>query len=208
MEVDPMKLFFSPEFSSLAGHIALLEAGLPFDVAEVDFETKRLADGGSLLDVNPKGQVPALMFDDGRVLTENVAILAWIADRAPHLAPSGDLGRYRLLEMLAFIASEIHKRFPIYFSVPEDAQAPIAEDIVRWFGFVADRLDGGYLFGEAFGVADAYLFVMARGALQLGFPLDGRIGDYVARIGSRPAVREALSRETAQPQVADAGQVS
>jgi glutathione S-transferase len=171
-----MKLFFAPEFSSLADHIALLEAGLPFEIAQVDLESKQLSAGGSYLDINPKGQVPALMFDDGQVLTENVAILAWVADRAPHLAPSGDLGRYRLLEMLSFIASEIHKRFPIYMSVPEDAQAPIAEEIVGWFDFVAPRLEGGYLLGETFSVADAYLFVMARGALQLGFPWMKRFG--------------------------------
>ena len=201
-----MKLFFAPGFSSLADHIALLEAGLSFEIVEVDLESKRLRDGGDYLDINPMGQVPALAFDDGQVLTENAAILAWIADRAPHLAPSGDLGRYRLLEMLSLIASEIHKRFPIWFSLPEDARAPIAGDIVRWFGFVAPRLEHGYLFGEAFSVADAYLFVMARGALQLDFPLGSPLQNYVARIEARPAVQAALSREDAsskaQPQQA------
>ncbi|WP_034159883.1 glutathione S-transferase N-terminal domain-containing protein [Sphingomonas sp. ERG5] len=190
-----MKLFFAPGFSSLADHIALLEAGLPFEIAEVDPESKRLVDGSSYLDINPNGLVPALMFDDGRVLTENVAILAWVADRAPQLAPPGDFGRYRLLETLSFIASEIHKRFPIYLSLPEDTQGPIAGDIVRWFDCVAPRLTRGYLFGETFSVADAYLFVMARGALYLEFPLDERLRDYVARIEARPAVQAALTRE-------------
>jgi glutathione S-transferase len=190
-----MKLFLAPGFSSLADHIALIEAGLRFEIARVDLESKRLDAGGDYLEVNPKGQVPALLFDDGQVLTENVAILAWAADRAPRLAPAGDLGRYRLLEMLSFIASEIHKRFPIYLSLPEDAQAPIADDIVRWFGLVAPGLERGYLFGEAFSVADAYLFVMARGALELGFPLDEAFPDYVARVEARPAVRAALRRE-------------
>lgn len=198
-----MKLFFAPGFSSLADHIALLEAGLRFETAQVDLELKQLADGGSYVDVNPKGQVPALMLDDGQVLTENVAILAWVADRAPHLAPSGDLGRYRLLEMLSFIASEIHKRFPIFLSLPEDAGEPIARDIVRGFGFVAPRLGRGYLFGEMFSVADAYLFVMARGALQLGFPLDEAFRDYVDRIEARPAVQSALSREASTPQAVE-----
>ena len=190
-----MRLFLAPGFSSLADHIALLEAGLSFEIAPVDLETKRLADGGAYLDVNPKGQVPALRFDDGQVLTENVAILAWVADRAPHLAPPGDLGRYRLLEMLGFVASEIHKRFPIYLSLPEEAGEPIARDIARWFDFVAPRLERGYLFGQTFGVADAYLFVMARGALQLGFPLGEPFEDYVARIEARPAVQAALGHE-------------
>jgi glutathione S-transferase len=197
MEVDAMKLFFAPEYSSLADHVALLEAGLPFEIAEVDLETKRLVDGGDYLGINARGQVPALMFDDGQVLTENVAILAWVADRAPHLMPADDFGRYRLLEMLSLMASEIHKRFPIYLSLPEDAQAPIASDIVRWFDFLAARLERGYLFGEAFSVADAYLFVLARGAIALDFPLSEPLRDYVARIEARPAVQAALSRERA-----------
>ena len=197
-----MKLFLAPGFSSLADHIALLEAGLAFELALVDIESKQLADGGDYLDINLKGQVPALRLDDGQVLTENVAILSWIADRAPHLAPAGDLGRYRLLEMLSFIASEIHKRFPIYLSLPEDAGAPVASDIARWFGFVAPRLKGGYLFGETFSAADAYLFVMARGALELGLPLGEAFQDYVARIEARPAVQSALSREAASHAVA------
>jgi len=197
-----MKLFFAPGFSSLADHIALLEAGLPFEIAQVDIESKQLAGGGDYLAVNPKGQVPALMFDDGKVLTENVAILAWVADRAPHLAPPGDLGRYRLLEMLGFIASEIHKRFPIYLSLAEDAGEAVARDIVGWFDFIAPSVERGHLFGEAFSAADAYLFVMARGALQLGLPLGQPLQDYVARIEARPTVQLALSREAALARVA------
>ena len=202
-----MKLYLAPGFSSLADHIALLEAGLSFEIEMVDIETKQLGGGGRYLDVNPKGQVPALMFGDGRVLTENVAILAWVADQAPHLAPSGDLGRYQLLEMLSFIASEIHKRFPIYLALPEDMAGAIASDIGRWFAFVAPRLEHGYLFGGTFSVADAYLFVMARGALQLGFPLGKTIADYVARIEVRPAVEAALSREEAAQQKVDGEEV-
>lgn len=192
-----MKLFYAPEYSSLADHVALLEAGLPFEIAEVDLDSKRLADGGDYLEINPKGQVPALRFDDGELLTENVAILAWVADRAPQLMPAGDFGRYRLLEMLSLIASEIHKRFPIYLSLPEEAREPIGRDLVRWFDFLAARLERGYLFGEAFGVADAYLFVLARGALGLEFPLGEPLRDYVARIETRSSVQAALIREGA-----------
>lgn len=189
-----MKLFCAPGFSSLADHIAMLEAGLQFDIVKVDISTKQMEGGGLYTDINPKGYVPALMLDDGEVLTENVAILAWVADRAPSLAPPGRLGRYRLIEMLSFIASEIHKRFPIYLSAEEATQAALREDLLRWFGFVANRLEGDYLFGNAFSAADAYLFVMARGAAELGFPLPDAIG-YISRIESRPSVREALRRE-------------
>jgi glutathione S-transferase len=131
-----MKLFIALEFSSLAAHVSFLEAGIEVEITSVDLETKRLADGSSFLDINPKGQVPALMLDECEVLTENVAILTWIADHAPQLGTSGDCGRYRLLEMLSFIATEIHKRFPIYLSLPEDAQSPIKDDILHAFGLV------------------------------------------------------------------------
>ena len=99
--------------------------------------------------------------------------------------------------MLSFIASEIHKRFPIYLSLPEEARQPIAEDIARWFDFSARRLGRGYLFGETFTVADPYLFVMARGAAELGFALPEPLPAYIARIEARPAVQEALRREGA-----------
>jgi glutathione S-transferase len=97
--------------------------------------------------------------------------------------------------MLSFIGSEIHKRFPIYLSATAQTQAALRDDILRWFRFVADRLDRGYLFGNAFSAADAYLFVMARGAAELGFPLPDVLRDYISRIESRPSVREALRRE-------------
>jgi glutathione S-transferase len=190
-----MKLFCAPGFSSLADHIAMLEAGLQFDIVKVDIQTKQMEGGGLYTDINPKGYVPALVLDDGEMLTENVAILTWAADLAPSLAPRGPLGRYRLIEMLSFIASEIHKRFPIYLSATEATQAALRQDIVRWFSFVADRLERGYLFGNAFSAADAYLFVMARGAAELGFPLPDVYRDYISRIESRPSVREALRRE-------------
>jgi glutathione S-transferase len=191
-----MKLYYAPGFSSLAGHIALLEAGLAHELVRVDIVTKQTETGGSFLEVNPKGYVPALLFEDGELLTENVAILAWIADRAPALAPAGTLGRSALIEMLSFIATEIHKRFPLYLTLPEAAQPMLREQIAQWIGHVAGRLTGDYLFGNAFSAADAYLFVMVRGASELGFTLPAPFPEYVARIEARPSVREALRRET------------
>jgi glutathione S-transferase len=190
-----MKLFCAPGFSSLADHIAMLEAGIQFDVVKVDIATKQTEGGGRYTDINPKGYVPALVFDDGEVLTENVAILAWVADRAPELAPQGHLGRYRLLEMLSFIATEIHKRFPAYLTLPEDVREPIAQEILRWFRFAAARLEQGYLFGDRFTVADPYLFQLAWGGAQLGFALPEPLPGYIARIEGRPAVQAALRRE-------------
>jgi glutathione S-transferase len=192
-----MKLYTAPGFSSFADHIALLEAGIEFDVAKVAIWEKTVDGGGDYMAVNPTGYVPALEFDDGELLTENVAILTWVADQAPRLAPGGSLGRYRLIEMLSFIATEIHKRFPAYFSAPDDAKPAIAEEIGKWLGFVAERLRSSYLFGERFTVADAYLFVMARGAAQVGFKLPAPLPAYVERIEERPSVQAALRREGA-----------
>jgi glutathione S-transferase len=194
-----MKLYYAPGFSSLADHIAMLEAEIRFDIVKVDIWTKQIEGGGSYTDVNPTGYVPALAFDDGEVLTENVAILAWVADHAPGLAPQSPLGRYRLIEMLSFIASEIHKRFPAYLSAPEEAREPIAREILRWFRLLAGKLERGYLFGERLTVADAYLFQLARGAAELGFPLPEPLPGYVARIEARPAVQAALRREGIGP---------
>ena len=103
-----MKLYLTPGACSLADHIALHEAGLEFDRIRVDLRTKRTVDGRDFREVNPKGYVPALVLDDGQLLTENVAILCWAAERDPKLAPGGAMGRIRLVEMLAFIATELH----------------------------------------------------------------------------------------------------
>src|SRR4029078_9076950 len=99
-----MKLYYSPGACSLADHIALHEAGLSFDLAKVDLKTHKLEDRRPYPEIKPKGSVPALQFDDGEVLTENVAILTYIADQKPAQVPHGSLGRHRLLDMLAFLA--------------------------------------------------------------------------------------------------------
>lgn len=190
-----MKLYFAKDFSSLADHIAMLEAGVEFDIVEVDLETKKLADGSDYAAVNPRSQVPALVFDDGTLVTENVAILAWVAEQAPELMPRGELGRYRLLEMLALIATEIHKRFPITMSLPEADREAIMKDIARWFAYCGERIDGAFLLGDRFTPADSYLYVMARGAIPMGMKLGKTYDAYIARIDARPAVQQALKRE-------------
>jgi glutathione S-transferase len=190
-----VKLYASPGFSSLADHIAMLEAGMQFDWVRVDLDTKLVEGGGRYSNVSPKAYVPALVLDNGELLTENVAILAWIAEQAPQLAPPGPLGRFRLLEMLSFLATEIHKRFAVYASLPGNAQESLANDLRRWLAFASESLHQGYLLGDQFSVADAYLFQLARGALQFEFDVPEGLRHYVERIEQRPAVQEALRRE-------------
>ncbi|HEY2178962.1 MAG TPA: glutathione transferase GstA [Caulobacteraceae bacterium] len=191
-----MKLYLAPGACSLADHIALHEAGLAFDRIRVDLKAGRTEDGRDYRAINPKGYVPALLLDDGALLTENVAILAWIADRSPALAPKGDLGRYRLLEMLAFISTEIHKGFKPFFAGADDAaKAQAGETIGKRLSYLAERMDHDYLFGEAFTVADAYLFVVEMWARKNGLTLPGRLAGHYERMSRRPAVRLALEHE-------------
>jgi glutathione S-transferase len=191
-----MKLYLAPGACSLADHIAMHEAGLAFDRVRVDLATKRTEDGGDFLQVNPKGYVPALTLDDGQALTENIAILSWVADRAPELAPSGELGRIRLLEMLAFIATELHKPFVRSMFPTSDAEKEAAQAILRRrLAFVAEGMPGDYLFGDEVSVADAYLYVMLRWARMQGLDLPEPLPAFVERMNARPAVRLALQHE-------------
>ena len=114
-----MKLYYSPGACSLSPHIALLEAGLPFDLVKVDLRAKKLENGDDYLTVNPKGQVPALRLDSGELVTEGPVIVQMIADQAAgkNLAPARDSAeRYKLLEWLNFITAELHKNFGPMFS--------------------------------------------------------------------------------------------
>ena len=195
-----MKLYFAPGACSLADHIALHEAGVAFDRVKVDLKTKRTEDGRDFNQINPKGYVPTLELDDGQVLTENIAILSVVAERTPQLGLEG--GPFRLLEMLSFISTEIHKGFKPLFkpdATPAEKQAA-GELLAKRFGYLAQRMEGGYLFGNRFTVADAYLFVMCLWAQKNGLDLPAPLPAFVTRMKARPAVRLALEHEgLAQP---------
>jgi glutathione S-transferase len=191
-----MKLHLTPGACSLADHIAMREAGLAFDTVRVDLRTERTEGGEDFVRINPKGYVPALVLDDGQVLTENVAILAWVADGAPALAPQGPLGRTRLIEMLAFIASELHKPFIRCFFPTSDADREVAAALIgRRLGLLAEGLQGAYLFGDSFSVADAYLYVMLRWAGMIGLAVPDPLRGFAQRVEARPAVQQALRQE-------------
>ena len=191
-----MKLYLAPGACSLADHIALHEAGLEFDRIRVDLRTKRTEGGEDFNAINPNGYVPALVLDDGQLLTENVAILCWVAERAPPLAPGGELGWIRLIEMLAFIATELHKPFVRAFFPTSDAEKEVARGMIhRRFRFIAERLSGDYLFGHECSVADAYLYVTLRWARMIELNAPEPLPAFAARMEARPAVRLALRHE-------------
>jgi glutathione S-transferase len=174
----------------------MCEAGLEFDRIRVDLRTKRTEGGDDFTAINPKGYVPALVLDDGQLLTENVAILCWVAQRAPKLAPGGDLGRIRLIEMLAFIATELHKPFVRAFFPTGDAEKEAARAIIaKRFDFIAERFTGDYLFGRECSVADDYLYVVLRWARMTELNAPEPLPAFAARMEARPAVRLALQHE-------------
>jgi glutathione S-transferase len=198
-----MKLYYFSGACSLASNIALREAGLPFELVKVDRRTRKAADGLDYAEVNPKGYVPALSLDDGEVLTENVAVLQYIADRNPasKLAPpAGTMERYRLVEWLAFISSEIHKNLSPLFrdDAPEETKQYVRKVLSTRLDYL-NRAIGNrpYLMGEQFTVADAYLFTVLGWSRHLNFDL-GRwpqLQRHMERVGARPAVIEALKAE-------------
>ena len=198
-----MKLYYLKGACSLASYISLCEAGLKFDGIAVDRQTRKTADGEDYNQVNPKGYVPALRLDSGEVLTENVNVLQYIADHAPpgKLAPpAGTFERYRLIEWLAFVNSEIHKAIsPVFY--------PTATDDVKTFAKnnLTRRLDWldkdwgkrQFLMGDQFTVADAYLFVVLGWLPRVGFDMAKwpNLKAFHERVRERPSVQQALKGE-------------
>jgi glutathione S-transferase len=195
-ETRIMKLYYAPGACSLADHIAMHEAGLNFDRVKVDLKTKVTEDGTPFNEINPKSYVPVVEFDDGKRLTENIAILYWVAQKAPSLAPSGDDGSLRLLEMLAFISTEIHKQFGRVFRPSSDAEAAAArEKIGQRFALIAKTMRGDYLFGDKVSVADAYLFTMLTWARKMSVDMPAELQAFYKRMRERPAVKLAFEHE-------------
>lgn len=198
-----MKLYFSPGACSLAPHIALREAGHDFEIERVDIPNKKTESGDDYWTVNPKGYVPALKLDDGTVLTEVAVILQYIADQnqAANLAPRfGSIERYHLLEWLNFIATEVHKQIGAMFNpkmTPEMKAVQIGV-IDRRMGALDTMLAGKqYLMGDAFSIADAYLFNILLWAPKHNIDIGKwpNVAAVNARVGTRAKVVEAMKAE-------------
>jgi glutathione S-transferase len=197
-----MQLYFSPGACSLASHITLREAGLPFDLKRADTKTKKLEDGADYYAINSKGAVPALKLDNGQILTEGVAIMQYLADQKPesNLVPkAGTLERYRVQEWLNYITSEVHKSFSPLFGDNDPAVKTYAtKNIEKKFDWLEKQLAGKkYLTGDTFTVADAYLFVIVNWSNFVGIDLAKwpTLKAFQERVAARPKVQEAMAAE-------------
>jgi glutathione S-transferase len=195
-----MKLYYSPLACSLADHIALREAGFDFDLERVDLKSHRTEDGRDFHEFSPKGYVPVLVLDDGQIVTENVAVLDWIATAAPELSADGPMGRTRTLEALTYITTEIHHAFkPMWHGGSADEKAKAGARVTALLALPANEIRGEYLFGHRPSVADFYLFVMLLWAERFGVETPGPLEALRDRMRARPAVRAAMVYEGLLP---------
>lgn len=191
-----MKLYYCPWACSLAAHIILHEAGEPFESESVDLRTKITASGADFNAITPKSYVPALRLDDQELVTENIAVLDYLAQTYPRFGVPGVLGRTRLLEALAYISTEIHKSFKPFWHQGNDGQKAAASAyITARLRYLAETMKGDYLFGDAPSAADFYIFVMTKWAERFGVELPAPIVALRDRLAARPAVAATLAAE-------------
>lgn len=200
-----MKLFYKPGACSMAAHLLLNEAGASYSLEKVDTDAGLTETGAAYADTNPRGYVPALEFASGDVLTENVAILHWLGEQHPELSSDSTgrpLDRFRTLELLSFLSSELHKGFSPYFSgktFSEDQARENRKKLDAKLGHFDALLNkgGDYLLGDTFSVADAYAFVILNWSNFIGVSLDAwpDTRAYLERIAKRPATRKTLEEE-------------
>ncbi len=199
-----MKLYYAPGACSLATHILLREAGLPFDLEKVDIRAKTTEHGEDWMTINPKGYVPALRLDDGDVVTENVVLHGYVADQKPEakLAPAhGTKARLKQDELAVFISTEIHKGYSPLFNpaITDDARKAVIDRLKGRYTLVEKLLSDGrtYLTGDQFATVDPYLFTVTNWSNSLKVDLSGfpNVMALQKRIAARPAVQASLVAE-------------
>jgi glutathione S-transferase len=197
-----MKLYYTPGACSQAPHIAIHELGLPYDAVKVDLGTHKLEDGTDYRTINPKGYVPTLELDDGTRITEANVILQYLAEQKPgRLAPAfGTKERWKLMEWLAFIASEVHKGFgPLWNpQTPAEVRERTVKALGNRFGYLAQTLEKQpFLMGNEFTIADAYLFVVLNWSDYHKVDLSPwpALQQFRARVAARPGVQATLKAE-------------
>jgi glutathione S-transferase len=198
-----MKLYYLPGACSLAPHIVLRETGTAVTLAKVDRNTKQTDTGENFLEVNPKGYVPAIALDDGTVITEAQVVLQYLADQTPDsgVAPAaGTLDHYKLQEWLGFISTELHKNMGSFFNPKQTPEwrETVAGLLGKRLDYVTTQLEGkDFILGNAFTVADAYLFTVLNWSGKAKFDLGPWpvLVAYHKRLSERPSVQQAMKEE-------------
>jgi glutathione S-transferase len=198
-----MKLYFSPLACSMATRISLYDAGVEATYVEVNPKTKRTHDGSDFREINPLGLVPVLELDDGAVLSENAAILQYVAERWPesNLAPNDLLGKTRLRQWLCFIGTELHKGLFLPLlpasNAPEGAKEFSLQKAESRLSFLERELTGKEFLLDRFSVADAYLVTVLGWSVVTPIALEKwpALKAYVERLRKRPSVAKALAEE-------------
>ena len=198
-----MKLYYAPGACSLAPHIVAREAGIDLELQKVDTKTKTMATEGDYWAVNPKGYVPALKLDDGAILTEVSAIVQYLGDLQPGsgMVPKcGSPERYRLLEMVGYVATEIHKSYnPLWYpTTPDETKESARAYLKKRYALLEKELAGKqFLLGDKFTAADAYLYAVTNWsrAAKLDLSEFPHVLAYQKRVAARPAVQAALKAE-------------
>jgi glutathione S-transferase len=198
-----MKLYYSPGACSLSPHIVLRELGLPFEAVLASTKTHKLVDGTDYYTINPKGYVPLLELDDGQRLSEGPAIVQFVADKVPAkglIAAPGTMARYRQIEWLNFISTELHKSYSPLFNpaMPEEGKAVFRQRLKNRYIYINEQLEGkSFLMGDAFSAPDAYLFTVTNWAPRVNVDITDlpNLQAFMARVAARPAVQEAMKAE-------------
>jgi glutathione S-transferase len=198
-----MKLYYAPGACSMAPHIILHELGKKFDIEKVDLGAKKTESGADYLKANSKGYVPTLEIKKGENLTEVATILQYLADKAKAtklLPKAGTMARYRAMEALNFVASELHKGIGGLFNpaMPEEGKTAIKARVatrLNWLNTLLGKQN--FMTGKSFGVADAYAFTVLGWTKHTGIDLAGykNIGAYMGRVGARKSVQAAMKAE-------------
>ncbi len=199
-----MKLFYAKGACSLASRIILNEIGIAPDFEAVDLQTKQTERGQNFLSVNPKGCVPTLRLENGEILTENAVIMQYLADHyeaSNLLPPVGDWQRYRVLEWLNYVSTELHKGFAPIFNpdISQELKETIfIPKVMEKFQYIDRDLKGrAYLVGKHFTLPDAYLFTVLRWAIGKKLPVQPlqSLMDYAAQLRLRKSVSDAMIQE-------------
>lgn len=198
-----MDLYFSPLSSSMAARIALDEAGIAARFIEVDPYTHQLIEGGELSALAPLALVPVLRTDQGQLITENAAVLQYVAGLAPEagLAPTGGAALVDLHRWLSFIGTELHKVvFASFFDrrAPREAREYGLSKAPTRLAVLDAHLQGQEFLLDRFSVADAYLITVLNwtAATTIDLTRWPALAGYAARLRARPSVARALAIET------------